>query len=61
MIDIQAKLEKGWTPEQISGRDKEEEIFKISFKTIYLSVKAGLLSENAENFYQEKEKESKME
>lgn len=56
LIDIQTKLEKGWTPEQISGRAKEDKIFNISFKTIYLSIKAGLLSENVEKLLPRKGK-----
>ncbi len=44
--DIQEKLEEGWTPEQISGRAKEDGSFNISFKTIYLAIKEGLLLED---------------
>lgn len=46
LLDIQDKLEEGWTPEQISGRAKEDGSFNISFKTIYLAIKEGLLLED---------------
>lgn len=46
LLDIQDKLEDGWTPEQISGRAKEDNSYNISFKTIYLAIKNGLLLEN---------------
>lgn len=42
LIDIQNKLEKGWTPEQISGRAKIDGSYIISFKAIYLAIKDGL-------------------
>ncbi len=46
LLDIQDKLEGGWTPEQISGRAKEEGCYNISFKTIYSAIKGGLLLED---------------
>ena len=46
LLDIQDKLEDGWTPEQISGRAKEEGCYNISFKTIYSAIKEGLLLED---------------
>jgi IS30 family transposase len=47
LIDIQAKLEDAWTPEQIAGRSKLEGLYNISFKTIYRAIKANLLSDDA--------------
>ena len=46
LLDIQDKLEDGWTPEQISGRAKKDKSYNISFKTIYLAIKEGLLLED---------------
>ena len=46
LLDIQDKLEDGWTPEQISGRAKEDNSYNISFKTIYLAIKNSLLLED---------------
>ncbi|WP_319370836.1 IS30 family transposase [uncultured Ilyobacter sp.] len=43
LLDIQDKLEEGWTPEQISGRYGLKGQFSISFKTIYRAIKNGLL------------------
>lgn len=50
LIYIQEKLEKGWTPEQIAGRSKVEDLFNISFKTIYSAINSGLLLENTISF-----------
>lgn len=47
LIDIQAKLEDAWTPEQIAGRSKLEGLYSISFKTIYRAIKDNLLSDDA--------------
>ena len=46
LIDIQEKLEKSWTPEQISERAKLDKLYNISFKTIYRAIKAGYLLED---------------
>ena len=46
LLDIQDKLEDGWTPEQISGRAKLKNNFNISFKTIYSAINSGLLLPN---------------
>jgi len=46
LLDIQDKLEAGWTPEQISGRAKLTNSFSISFKTVYSSINMGLLLPN---------------
>lgn len=47
LIDIQAKLEDAWTPEQIAGRSKLKGLYSISFKTIYRAIKDNLLSDDA--------------
>ncbi len=46
LIDIQEKLEKGWTPEQISERAKLDKLYNLSFKTIYRAIKTGLFLED---------------
>ena len=46
LLDIQDKLEAGWTPEQISGRARLEGNFNISFKTLYSAISGGLLLSN---------------
>ena len=45
LIDIQKKLEEGWTPEQISERAKLDKLYSVSFKTIYRAIKIGILPE----------------
>jgi IS30 family transposase len=56
LLDIQDKLKEGWTPEQISGRAKDSGSFNISFKTIYLAIKKGLLLEDTVEFLPRKGK-----
>ncbi len=60
LLDIHDKLEDGWTPEQISGRTKEEGCYNISFKTIYSAIKGGLLLEDTVRLLPRKGKESPM-
>lgn len=48
LLDIQDKIEDGWTPEQISGRAKFKGDYNISFKTVYSAIKNGLLLPNTE-------------
>ncbi len=45
LIDIQKKLEEGWTPEQISERAKLDKLYSVSFKTIYRGIRAGFFQE----------------
>lgn len=59
LLDIQDKLESGWTPEQISGRAKLKMHFSISFKTIYSAINNGLLLENSISFLPRKGKKKK--
>ena len=59
MVYIQDKLEKGWTPEQIEGRSKLKELFKISFKSIYNAINLGLLLPNTVELLPRKGKKRK--
>lgn len=56
LIEIQEKIELGWTPEQISGRAKLEEKYRISFKTIYRAIKNNFLSDDILDFLPRKGK-----
>ena len=56
LIDIQEKLELGWTPEQISGRAQIENKYNISFKTIYRAIRSNLLSDDVLEFLPRKGK-----
>jgi len=56
LIEIQHRLEEGWTPEQISGRAKKDGSYNISFKTIYTAIKNGLFLENTVKFLPRKGK-----
>lgn len=46
LVDIQEKLESGWSPEQISGRAKLDNQYSISFKTIYRAIYLDFLTES---------------
>lgn len=46
LIDIQDKLENSWTPEQIAERAKLDNLYNVSFKTIYRAIEMGFLLEN---------------
>ena len=56
LIDIQEKLELGWTAEQISERAKVDNKYRISFKTIYRAIKNDLLSDDILKFLPRKGK-----
>ena len=56
LVDIQEKLELGWTPEQISERAKVNNKYKVSFKTIYRAIKNNLLSDDILEFLPRKGK-----
>jgi IS30 family transposase len=43
---IESKLKIGWSPEQIEGRSKTEKREMVSLRTIYRSIKVGILSKN---------------
>ena len=49
---LQARLEEGWSPEQIKGR----EALKVSVTTIYRAVKSGRLSFEARKHLRRKGK-----
>ncbi len=59
LVYIQDKLEKGWIPEQIEGRSKSKELFKISFKSIYNAINLGLLLPNTVELLPRKGKKRK--
>jgi IS30 family transposase len=56
LIDIQEKLELGWSPEQISGRAKLDNKYEVSFKTIYRAIKNGFFSKDIFKFLPRKGK-----
>ena len=56
LIDIQEKLELGWTPEQIAGRAKSDNKYSVCFKTIYRAIKNNLLSSDILEFLPRKGK-----
>jgi IS30 family transposase len=53
---IQEELEKGWSPEQISGRAMVQGLFSLSFKTIYNAIASNLLLPNSHKFLTRKGK-----
>jgi IS30 family transposase len=47
---IESKLKIGWSPEQIEGRCKTEKREMVSLRTIYRSIKVGILPKNWKKF-----------
>lgn len=58
-IAVLHALEEDWSPEQIHGRLKMENSFKISFKTIYRAIENGVLNVIAKQVLRRKGKSRK--